>query len=126
MIAKHQFFGIIRGLKKWKKQKKRALRPKNECLKGNFPGMITKEKKQKVIAEYRNSDSDTGSPEVQIAILTSRINELTDHLKTHKKDHSSRRGLLKMVGTRSSLLKYVKGKDINRYRQIISRLGLRK
>ena len=88
--------------------------------------MFTKEKKQKVIAEYRNSDSDTGSPEVQIAILTSRINELTEHLKIHKKDHSSRRGLLKMVGNRSSLLKYVKNKDINRYRQIISRLGLRK
>lgn len=88
--------------------------------------MLTKEKKQKVIAEYKNSDSDTGSPEVQIAILTSRINELTGHLKTHKKDHSSRRGLLKMVGNRSSLLKYVKNKDINRYRQIISRLGLRK
>ena len=88
--------------------------------------MLTKEKKQKVIAEYKNSDSDTGSPEVQIAILTSRINELTEHLKIHKKDHSSRRGLLKMVGNRSSLLKYVKNKDINRYRQIISRLGLRK
>lgn len=88
--------------------------------------MLTKEKKQKVIAEYKNSDSDTGSPEVQIAILTSRINELTEHLKMHKKDHSSRRGLLKMVGNRSSLLKYVKNKDINRYRQIISRLGLRK
>ena len=88
--------------------------------------MLTKEKKKKVIAEYKNSDSDTGSPEVQIAILTSRINELTEHLKIHKKDHSSRRGLLKMVGNRSSLLKYVKNKDINRYRQIISRLGLRK
>lgn len=88
--------------------------------------MLTKEKKQKVIAEYKSSDSDTGSPEVQIAILTSRINELTEHLKMHKKDHSSRRGLLKMVGNRSSLLKYVKNKDINRYRQIISRLGLRK
>ena len=88
--------------------------------------MIAKEKKQKVIAEYKNSDGDTGSPEVQIAILTSRINELTEHLKMHKKDHSSRRGLLKMVGNRSSLLKYVKNKDISRYRQIISRLGLRK
>lgn len=88
--------------------------------------MLTKEKKQKVIAEYKNSDGDTGSPEVQIAILTSRINELTEHLKTHKKDHSSRRGLLKMVGNRTALLKYIKNKDINRYRQIISRLGLRK
>ena len=88
--------------------------------------MITKEEKQKVIAEYKNSDSDTGSPEVQIAILTSRINELTEHLKVHMKDHSSRRGLLKMVSNRSSLLKYVKNKDLSRYQQIISRLGLRK
>ncbi len=88
--------------------------------------MLTKEKKEKVITDFKMSDNDTGSPEVQIAILTSRINELTEHLKTHKKDHSSRRGLLKMVGNRSSLLKYVKNKDINRYREIISRLGLRK
>ncbi|OQY07544.1 MAG: 30S ribosomal protein S15 [Planctomycetales bacterium 4572_13] len=88
--------------------------------------MITKEKKQKVIAEYKKSDSDTGSPEVQIAILTSRVNELTEHLKMHKKDHSSRRGLLKIVGTRASLLKYIKGKDLSRYKKIISRLGLRK
>jgi len=88
--------------------------------------MITKEKKGKIISDYKINEKDTGSPEVQIAILTSRINELTDHLKTHPKDHSSRRGLLKMVGTRSSLLKYVRTKDINRYRNVISRLGLRK
>ena len=88
--------------------------------------MLTKEKKEQVIADYKLNDKDTGSPEVQIAILTTRINELTEHLKTHKKDHSSRRGLLKMVGNRSALLKYVKSKDINRYREIISRLGLRK
>jgi small subunit ribosomal protein S15 len=88
--------------------------------------MITKEKKGKIISDYRVNEKDTGSPEVQIAILTGRINELTDHLKTHPKDHSSRRGLLKMVGTRSSLLKYVREKDINRYRNVISRLGLRK
>ena len=88
--------------------------------------MLTKEKKDKVIADYKLNEKDTGSPEVQIAILTTRINELTEHLKTHSKDHSSRRGLLKMVGNRSSLLKYVKNKDINRYREIISRLGLRK
>jgi small subunit ribosomal protein S15 len=88
--------------------------------------MLTKENKGKVISEYRTNEKDTGSPEVQIAILTSRINELTEHLKTHPKDHSSRRGLLKMVGTRSSLLKYVRTKDIGRYRNIISRLGLRK
>ena len=100
--------------------------PKNKGLKGKIEGMIAKEKKQKVIAEYKNSEGDTGSPEVQIAILTSRINELTEHLKIHKKDHSSRRGLLKMVGTRASLLKYVKSKNLGRYQQIISRLGLRK
>ncbi|MCI0499252.1 MAG: 30S ribosomal protein S15 [Planctomycetales bacterium] len=88
--------------------------------------MLTKDRKEKVIAEYKIKPGDTGSPEVQIAILTTRINELTEHLKTHMKDHSSRRGLLKMVGNRSSLLKYVRNKDINRYRQIISRLGLRK
>lgn len=88
--------------------------------------MLTKAKKEKVIDDYKLNDKDTGSPEVQIAILTTRINELTEHLKTHTKDHSSRRGLLKMVGNRSALLKYVKNKDINRYREIISRLGLRK
>ncbi len=88
--------------------------------------MLTKDKKDKIIRNYRLSDSDTGSPEVQIAILTTRINELTEHLKDHRKDHSSRRGLLKMVGTRSSLLKYVKNKDIERYRIIIAKLGLRK
>ncbi len=88
--------------------------------------MLTKEKKDKIIEEYRNDETDTGSPEVQIALLTSRINELTEHLKVHKKDHTSRRGLLKMVGLRSSLLKYVGNKDVERYRKIISRLGLRK
>ena len=88
--------------------------------------MLTKEKKGQVISDFKTNDNDTGSPEVQVAILTTRINELTEHLKTHKKDHSSRRGLLKMVGNRSALLKYVKGQDLNRYREIISRLGLRK
>jgi len=88
--------------------------------------MITKQKKTKIIQEYQTATTDTGSPEVQVAILSSRINELTEHLKLHKKDHSSRRGLLKMIGNRSSLLKYVKGKDLNRYRQIVSRLGIRK
>jgi small subunit ribosomal protein S15 len=88
--------------------------------------MLTKDKKDKIIGDYRLSDNDTGSPEVQIAILTTRINELTEHLKEHRKDHSSRRGLLKMVGTRSSLLKYVRNKDIERYRTIIAKLGLRK
>ncbi len=88
--------------------------------------MLTKEAKSKIIGDYKRADNDTGSPEVQIAILTTRINELTEHLKEHRKDHSSRRGLLKMVGTRSALLKYVKNRDVNRYRAIISRLGLRK
>ena len=88
--------------------------------------MLTKEKKGKIIADYRLKEDDTGSPEVQIAILTTRISELTEHLKAHPKDHSSRRGLLKMVGARSALLKYVRNKDVNRYREIISRLGLRK
>ena len=87
---------------------------------------LVKEKKTEIVNDFKKHDTDTGSPEVQIAILTSRINELTEHLKEHKKDHSSRRGLLKMVGTRASLLKYVKNKDITRYRKIISRLGLRK
>ncbi|MFH1616106.1 MAG: 30S ribosomal protein S15 [Planctomycetota bacterium] len=88
--------------------------------------MLTKETKSTIIKDFKLHEADTGSPEVQIAILTKRINELTEHLKLHKKDHASRRGLLKMVGTRSALLKYVSNKDINRYRQIISRLGLRK
>ena len=88
--------------------------------------MLTKDKKEKIIADYKTGEKDTGSPEVQIAILTTRINELTEHLQTHPKDHSSRRGLLKMVGTRSSLLKYIRKNDVKRYRTIISRLGLRK
>ncbi|HAL46052.1 MAG: 30S ribosomal protein S15 [Planctomycetes bacterium GWF2_42_9] len=88
--------------------------------------MLTKEKKQKVVSEFRTSEKDTGSAEVQIAILTTRINELTDHFKSHPKDHASRRGLLKMVGNRSALLKYVGKKDIKRYKEIIGRLGLRK
>lgn len=88
--------------------------------------MLTKEKKQGIITDFKRSDADTGSPEVQIAILTNRINELTEHLKMHRKDHASRRGLLKMVATRASLLKYVSNKDVDRYREIISRLGLRK
>ena len=88
--------------------------------------MLTKENKGKIIDEFKLGEHDTGSPEVQIAILTTRINELTEHLQTHKKDHASRRGLLKMVATRSSLLKFVRNKDVDRYRKIISRLGLRK
>jgi len=88
--------------------------------------MITKEKKAEIIAQYGRSEGDTGSPEVQIALLTQRINELNEHLKSNHKDHHSRRGLLKMVGQRRSLLAYLKDKDINRYRELIARLGLRK
>ncbi|MBR0435547.1 MAG: 30S ribosomal protein S15 [Lachnospiraceae bacterium] len=88
--------------------------------------MISKEKKQTIIAEYGRGTGDTGSPEVQIALLTERIKELTEHLKANDKDHHSRRGLLKMVGQRRSLLAYLKNKDINRYRELISRLGIRK
>ena len=88
--------------------------------------MITKEKKAEIMQEYQLKDGDTGSPEVQIALLTKRINDLTEHLKVHKKDHHSRRGLLKMVGQRRNLLKYLTKVDIERYRSIIARLGIRK
>ncbi len=88
--------------------------------------MIAKEKKQEIMKAYARTEGDTGSPEVQVAVLTARINELTEHLKIHKKDHHSRRGLLKMVGQRRNLLGYLKKKDINRYRSLIERLGLRK
>ncbi len=87
---------------------------------------MTNEQKQAIIAEYATHEGDTGSPEVQIAVLTKRINELTEHLKVHKKDHHSRRGLLKMVGHRRNLLAYLAKKDIERYRSIIKRLGIRK
>ena len=88
--------------------------------------MILKEKKAQVIQDNRVHDTDTGSPEVQIAILTARIIELTEHLKVHKKDNHSRRGLLKMVGQRRSLLDYLQKKDIERYRALIAKLGIRK
>jgi len=88
--------------------------------------MLTKQKKKEIISDFETHEKDTGSPEVQIALLTRRINELTEHLKIHRKDHASRRGLLKMVGTRTALLKYVSKKDVRRYQGIISRLGLRK
>ncbi len=88
--------------------------------------MITKEEKSRIIEEYKMHDGDTGSPEVQIAVLTYRINTLTEHLKVNKKDHHSRRGLLKMVGHRRNLLGYLQKKDIERYRAIIDKLGLRK
>lgn len=86
----------------------------------------TRELKEKIVQEYRVHESDTGSPEVQIALLTNRITELTDHFKTHSKDHHSRRGLLKLVGRRRRLLDYLKGKDLERYRTTIERLGIRK
>ncbi len=88
--------------------------------------MISKEKKTAIINEYARTPGDTGSPEVQIAVLTARIQELTEHLKNNPKDHHSRRGLLKMVGQRRGLLAYLKDKDIERYRTLIERLGLRK
>ncbi|MEM9290552.1 MAG: 30S ribosomal protein S15 [Acidobacteriota bacterium] len=86
----------------------------------------TTEVKQDIIQDYRLSDHDTGSPEVQVALLTQRIQELTEHFKIHQKDHHSRRGLLKLVGRRRRLLDYVKKKDVERYRGLIQRLGLRK
>ncbi|MCR4956033.1 MAG: 30S ribosomal protein S15 [Lachnospiraceae bacterium] len=88
--------------------------------------MISKEKKTAIINEYARTAGDTGSPEVQVAILTARIQELTEHLKINQKDHHSRRGLLKMVGQRRRLLAYLKNKDIERYRDLIARLGIRK
>ena len=88
--------------------------------------MITKDAKQQLIADFRRADEDTGSPEVQVAVLSKRIDELTGHLKSHRKDHHSRRGLLMMVGRRRRLLDYLKRNDIERYRALIERLGLRR
>ena len=88
--------------------------------------MISSEKKAEIVAKYGKDAKDTGSPEVQVAILTARINELQDHFNQHPKDHHSRRGLLKMVGQRRNLLAYLKEKDLERYRTLIARLGLRK
>jgi small subunit ribosomal protein S15 len=87
---------------------------------------LTQERKNEIIGEYKTHDSDTGSPEVQIAVLTEQINTLNDHLRTHKKDHHSRRGLLKMVGKRRNLLNYLRNKDVTRYRDLINKLGLRR
>lgn len=87
---------------------------------------LEKDTKTELIDKFKTHDGDTGSPEVQIAILTYKINYLTEHLKVHKKDHHSRRGLLKMVGHRRSLLNYLKGKDIDRYRTVIKELGIRR
>uniref|UniRef100_A0A831XFK0 Small ribosomal subunit protein uS15 n=1 Tax=Geobacter metallireducens TaxID=28232 RepID=A0A831XFK0_GEOME len=88
--------------------------------------MLVTDKKQEIITSFKRHDSDTGSPEVQIAILTERITYLTEHFKVHKKDHHSRRGLLKIVGQRRRLLDYLKKKDVERYRAIIEKLGIRR
>ena len=88
--------------------------------------MVTKEMKQEIIEKYGKTPGDTGSPEVQVALLTARISDLTEHLKVHKKDHHSRRGMLKMVGQRRGLLDYLKKTDIERYRTIVEKLGLRR
>ncbi|WP_019119169.1 30S ribosomal protein S15 [Brevibacillus massiliensis] len=87
---------------------------------------ISQERKTQLINEFRTHESDTGSPEVQIAILTENINNLNEHLRTHKKDHHSRRGLLKMVGQRRNLLNYLKNQDVARYRTLVDKLGLRR
>jgi small subunit ribosomal protein S15 len=88
--------------------------------------MLTQDGKKNLIETFKVHETDTGSPEVQIAILTNKINYLNDHLRTHKKDHHSRRGLLKMVGHRRNLLNYLRNKDVNRYRELVAKLGLRK
>jgi small subunit ribosomal protein S15 len=87
---------------------------------------VTPERKQALVGQFRQHDKDTGSPEVQVALLSERINYLTEHFKTHKKDHHSRRGLLKLVSQRRRLLDYLKGKDANRYKSLIDGLGIRK
>jgi small subunit ribosomal protein S15 len=87
---------------------------------------VSKEQKQQLIGKYRRDEKDSGSPEVQVVLLTSRIVDLTEHLKVHKKDHSSRRGLLQMVSKRNGLLRYLRGRSPERYQQLVQRLGLRK
>jgi small subunit ribosomal protein S15 len=98
--------------------------PSEPCVEGTVA--LNKERKSEVIGSYRTHESDTGSPEVQVALLSERINYLTEHFKTHAKDHHSRRGLLKLVGQRRRLLDYLKGKDSERYAELIRRLGIRK
>jgi small subunit ribosomal protein S15 len=95
-------------------------------VRGGFDVALTKDKKTDIIGSYKTHTSDTGSPEVQVALLSERINYLTEHFKTHAKDHHSRRGLLKLVGQRRSLLDYLKRKDTDRYAELIKRLGIRK
>ena len=96
------------------------------CCYGFPPMSLTADKKREIVSQYGRGDADTGSTEVQVALLTARINELTPHFKTHLKDHHGRRGLLKMVNTRKSLLAYLKAKDADRYTALIQKLGLRK
>ena len=105
---------------------KNSTKSKNKANKNQEEMKMTKERKQEIIATYRRDEKDTGSPEVQIALLTERINNLTEHLKTHQKDNHSRRGLLQMVGARRSLLNYLAKEDVQRYRDIVEKLGLRK
>lgn len=88
--------------------------------------MLTNKDREEIIAKYKRGENDTGSPEVQVALLTARINDLQDHFKAHKADHHSRRGLIRMVNQRRKLLDYLKGKDLNRYSDLISSLGLRR
>ncbi len=95
-------------------------------MKGPTPNTISAERKNEVVAQYATKEGDTGSPEVQVAILSARINDLTDHFKTHAKDNHSRRGLIRMVSTRRKLLDYVKATDVKRYESLIERLGLRR
>jgi small subunit ribosomal protein S15 len=99
---------------------------REEELEGGQPVSFDKAQKASIITEYQTHSSDTGSPEVQVAILSERINHLTEHFKTHDKDHHSRRGLMMLVGQRRRLLDYLKGKDLKRYRGLIEKLGIRK
>ena len=96
------------------------------AVRGGYDVALSKDKKTDIIGSYKTHTSDTGSPEVQVALLSERINYLTEHFKTHAKDHHSRRGLLKLVGQRRRLLDYLKGKDTDRYSDLIKRLGIRK
>lgn len=105
---------------------RREVRPTRGAARKGFPGVLTKERTQEIVESYRTHPTDTGSPEVQVALLTERINTLTQHLRVNKHDHHSRRGLLMMVGHRRRLLAYLAREDVNRYRTLIARLGLRK
>ena len=104
----------------------RSVRVASSCCYGFAPMSLTAERKQEIFAQHGRGDGDTGSAEVQVALLTARINELTEHLREHTKDHHSRRGLLMLVGKRRRLLKYLQASDIDRYRALIAELGLRR